>query len=98
MRIRRLTTVLLMFGLVAPGCCWSPPSAPPAPADKCTPADEPTADTVTNSINGLPPLQQGAWREVSRGHAYNCRLYWVQLSGGTEPTAPQHLLFFDRNT
>ena len=25
-------------------------------------------------------------------------MYWVQVSAGTDPAAPQHLLFFDRNT
>src|SRR5512146_2295655 len=98
MRLRRLTAVLLMFGLVAAGCGWKPPSAPPPSPDTCTPADGPTADTVTSAINGLAPAAQGAWKEAGRGHARNCRLYWVQVSAGTDPAAPQHLLFFDRNT
>jgi hypothetical protein len=98
MRFRRLTVVVLMFGLVAAGCGWSPPSAPPPSPDTCTPADGPTVDTVTSAINGLSPAPQGAWKEVTRGHTKNCRLYWVQLSAGSDPAAPQHLLFFDRNT
>ena len=98
MRSRQLTAVLLMFGLVSSGCGWSPPGAPPQPPDKCTPADGPTADTVTNAINGLAPAPEGAWREVANGHTRNCHLYWVQVGAGSNPTAPQHLLFFDHNT
>jgi LppP/LprE lipoprotein len=97
MRVRLLTAVLLTFGLIATGCGFKPPSAPPVPPDKCTPTDSPTADTVTNAINALPPASQGAWREVARGHTYNCHLYWVQASAGNDPKAPQQLLFFDRN-
>ncbi|MGB8506134.1 LppP/LprE family lipoprotein [Mycobacterium sp.] len=98
MCVRRLTAVLLMFGFVAAGCGWKPPSAPPPSPDKCTATDGPTADTVTSAVDGLSPAAGGAWREVGRGHTANCRLYWVQVSAGTDPAAPQHLLFFDRNT
>ena len=94
---RRLTAVLLIFGFVAAGCGWKPPSAPAPSPDKCTPADGPTAETVTTAVNGLAPAG-AAWREVGRGHTSNCRLYWVQVSAGTDPAAPQQLLFFDRNT
>lgn len=97
MPARRLTAVLLMFGLVA-GCGWKPSSAPPSPPDTCTPADGPTGDTVTAAVGGLTPETAGGWREVARGHTLNCRLYWVQVSAGNDPAAPQHLLFFDRNT
>lgn len=96
--MRRLTAVLLIFGFVATACGWKPSSAPPPSPDKCTPADSPTADTVTTAVNGLAPATGGAWREVSRGHTANCRLYWVQVSAGTDSAALQHLLFFDRNT
>jgi LppP/LprE lipoprotein len=98
MRFRRRTAVLLMFGLVAAGCGWSPPSAPPPAPDTCTLSDGPSPDTVTNSINGLAPAPQGTWKEVARGHTKNCRLYWVQTSAGTDPMAPQHLVLFDHNT
>ena len=97
MSVRRVTAVLLIFGLLA-GCGWRPSSAPPSPPDTCTPADGPTADTVTAAVNGLRPEAGGAWREVTRGHTLNCRLYWVQVSAGSDAAAPQHLLFFDRNT
>jgi hypothetical protein len=53
---------------------------------------------VTSAVNGLAPATQGAWKEVARDHTKNCRLYWVQVGAGTDPAAPQHLLFFDRNT
>jgi len=98
MRFRRLTApllVLLMFGLVA-GCGWSPPSAPPPQPDTCSPADGPTADTVSSAIKRLSPAS--GWSEAGRGHTHNCRLYWVQVSAGANAAAPQHLLFFDRNT
>jgi LppP/LprE lipoprotein len=98
MRFRRLAVGLLMAGLVAAGCGWSPPSPPPPSPDTCTAADGPTVDTVTSAINGLSPAPQGAWREATRGHTKNCRLYWVQVGAGTDPAAPQHLLLFDRNT
>jgi hypothetical protein len=98
MRLRLLSAVLLTVGLVAGGCGWSPPSAPPRPPDTCTPGDGPTPETVTNAINALPAAEQGPWHEIGRGHTYNCHFYWVQASAGTDPTAPQHLLFFDHNT
>lgn len=98
MSVRRLTAVLLIFGFVGAGCGWKPSSAPPPTPDKCTPADGPAADTVTTAVNGLAPAAGGAWREVARGHTGNCRLYWVQMSAGTDAAAPQQLLFFDRNT
>jgi LppP/LprE lipoprotein len=98
MRLRVLTAALLMFGLVATGCGWNPPSAPPPPPEKCTAAEGPAADTVTTAINALPPAPAGGWHEIARGHTYNCQLYWVQVSAGGDAKAPQHLLFFDRNT
>ena len=97
MHFRRLTGVLLMLALVA-ACGWSPPSAPPPSPDTCTPSDGPAAATVTSALTALGPAAHGAWKEVDRGHTKNCRLYWVQVGAGTDPAAPQHLLFFDRNT
>ena len=40
----------------------------------------------------------GAWREINRGHAPNCRLFWVQVTIGQDTAAPRHVLFFDCNT
>lgn len=98
MRLRLLAAVLLLLGLVAAGCGWSPPGGTPPPPDKCTPTDGPTAETVTLAIDGLPPAPGAVWREVARGHTQNCRLYWIQVAAGTDSAAPAHLLFFDRNT
>jgi hypothetical protein len=81
-------------GLLAVGCGWSPPGAPPPKADTCTPADAPSPPTVQQA---LAPFGAG-WREVSRGHTADCRLNWVQVSSGTQADAPQQVLFFDRNT
>ena len=99
MRLRGLTAALLFFGLVAAGCGWSPPSAPPPQPDTCSPSDGPSDETVRQAIAGLPPAQGGAtWREIGRGHAANCRLYWVQVTSGGDSTAPPQVLFFDCNT
>jgi LppP/LprE lipoprotein len=88
---------MLLLGLIAAGCGWKPPSAPQEP-DTCKPTDAPAADTVTAAITGLPRLNGATWREIGRGHTKDCRLYWVQVSAGTDSTAPQHVLLFDRNT
>jgi hypothetical protein len=99
MQFRGLMAVLLFLGLVASGCGWSPPSAPPPQPDKCTPTDGPTPDTVSSAIAALPPPAPGVtWTEIARGHTKNCRLYWVQVSTDTDSASPSHLLFFDRNT
>jgi LppP/LprE lipoprotein len=98
MRLRRVTAHLLMFGVVAAGCGWRPSSAPPPEADTCAPADGPAADTVTAAIIELAPESGETWRKAGSGHTKNCRLYWVQVSAGTDSAAPQHLLLFDGNT
>jgi len=91
--------ILMLPGLVASGCGWRPPSAPPSEPNKCAPSDGPTPETVTSAIDTLPPPPfQTAWREAARGNATNCRLYWVQISADTGIEAPQEVLFFDRNT
>jgi hypothetical protein len=67
--------------------------------DTCTDADGPTPDTVRLAIATLPVATPGSgWTEAARGHARNCRLYWVQVKP-TNATAssPAQLLFFDRN-
>jgi hypothetical protein len=93
-----VAVAVLMSALVAGGCGWSPPGTPPPEPDKCTAADGPTAETDTNAINSLPQVPPGPWVETARGHTKNCHLYWVQVSAGKDPTAPQHLLLFDHNT
>jgi hypothetical protein len=99
MHFRGLTAVLLLLGLVAAGCGWSPPAGPPPKPDTCAGSDGPSDATVQKAITALPPAPGGtAWRDVSQGHTPNCRLYWVQVSGGTDPAAPQQVPFFDRNT
>ncbi|HEX7427072.1 MAG TPA: LppP/LprE family lipoprotein [Mycobacterium sp.] len=95
MRLSRLIAVLMTLGVVAVGCGWSPPSAPPTTSVACTQADGPTAETTQQAVASLP---QGAqWRETSRGHTPNCRLNWVVVSAGDASDSPQQVLFFDRN-
>jgi LppP/LprE lipoprotein len=94
MRLSRLMAMLLTLGLIAAGCGWSPPGAPPPKV--CAESDDPSADTVQQSIAGLGA---GAWFETARGYAGNCRLHWVQAAqSNTGPDRPQQVLFFDRNT
>jgi hypothetical protein len=84
-------------GLIAAGCGWSPPGAPPPKPDTCKPTDGPTADTVAREIAALG--EPGSpWTELASGHTANCRLYWVQI-GPTraEQNSPQQVLFFDHN-
>lgn len=89
--------MLLSAGLIAVGCGWSPPSAPPPQPDTCTPADGPSPDTVQQEIAGTPG--GAAWVETGSGHTPNCRLYWVQISPvNPAPNSPQQVLFFDRQT
>lgn len=96
----RLTAMLLLIGLVAVGCGWSPPAGQQPGPDTCTEADGPAAATVQQAIAGLPAVSPGnQWKETQRGHARNCRLYWVQVSvTGASASSPQQVLFFDRNT
>jgi hypothetical protein len=98
MQFRGLMAVLLFIGLVAAGCGWSPPSAPPPKPDTCSPSDGPSDATIQSAIANLTPPGGTAWRETGRGHTTNCRLYWVQVTSAEDPAAPQQLLFFDRNT
>ena len=100
MRLLSPTAVLLAtMALVAAGCGWSPPSAPPTKADTCTAAEGPTADTVNYELAKLPARAGAQWKETARGHTTNCRLYWVQVSPtDTAPDRPQQVLFFDHNS
>jgi LppP/LprE lipoprotein len=95
MWLPRLIAVLSTLGLLAVGCGWSPPSAPPPKTQACAPSDAPGAETVQEAIAGLPPGQQ--WRESSRGHTPDCRLNWVVVGVGDASDRPQQVLFFDRN-
>jgi hypothetical protein len=93
-RASRSIAVVPALGLIAAGCGWSPPSAPPPKA--CSPSDGPSAQTADQAITGLG---HGAWAEVTRGYVGNCRLHWVQAAlAGTASDRPQQVLFFDRNT
>ncbi len=99
MRLVSLLTAALSIVLLAAGCGWSPPSAPPRQADTCTAAEGPTADTVNAELAKLPaPADGEQWKETARGHTTNCRLYWVQVSpDSTMPDRPQQVMFFDHN-
>lgn len=95
----RLIASVAFVGLVAAGCGWSPPSAPPPKADTCAPSDGPSADTVAQQIAKLPAPKQGEWKQVKDGHTSNCRLYWVQVAQtNPQPNSEGQLLFFDRQT
>jgi hypothetical protein len=69
-------------------------------SDNCSDADGPAANTVRLAIATLPQATPGSgWTEDARGHARNCRLFWVRV----KPTAasavsPEQLLFFDHNS
>ncbi len=96
MRPSRLIVVLMTLGLFATGCGWSPPSPPATSTQACGSSDAPNPDTVQQAIASLP---QGAqWKEVSRGHAPDCRLNWVVVGSGDAFDSPHQVLFFDRNT
>jgi len=99
MRLLILSAATLSVAVLAVGCGWSPPSAPPTKADSCTAAEGPTADTVNYELAKLPPRAGAQWKETARGHTTNCRLYWVQVSPtDTAPDRPQQVLFFDHNS
>ena len=93
LRIRHLASVLLTLGVTVAGCGWSPPA--PAPTSSAAAADcgpRPTAQDVEAEFALLPPAP---WREVSRGHASDCRLQWVVVTSGDQPDSLQQVLFFD---
>jgi hypothetical protein len=54
---------------------------------------------VQNAIAALPIATPGSrWVEAARGHAHNCRLYWVQVKpSNAMASSPDQLLFFDHN-
>ena len=96
MQLRTSMATLTTIGLIAAGCGWSPPSAPPTSSASCTQAEGPSADSVAYEINQLPAGQQ--WRETSRGHTADCQLHWVVVTVGDASDSPQQVLFFDHNS
>lgn len=105
---RTLLFLLSLGGLLAAGCGWSPPGAPPPQPDTCAPSDGPPAETVQQAIAGVAAPTGSSWRESATGHTADCRLYWVQITSRTRetteapaesaPDSPQQVLFFDRQT
>ena len=95
MRIFGVIAALLTLGLIAAGCGWSPPSAPPTTSVACGPAEGPDENTVTAEINKLPAAQ---WLEVVRGHTADCGLHWVVVTSGDASDSPGQVLFFDRKS
>lgn len=85
----RRFAVLLATGLLAAGCGWSPPAAPPTSTADCGPG--PTTDAVTSEFALLPPAP---WQESSRGHTADCRMFWVVVDSGDDADSPQQVLFF----
>ncbi|WP_102143902.1 LppP/LprE family lipoprotein [Mycobacterium hubeiense] len=95
MRLTRLIPVLMSMGLLAAGCGWSPPSAPPPKADTCKPSDGPSPETVQQAIAGV----DASWKQTANGHTADCRLHWVQIAADAPASnKPQQVLFFDRQT
>jgi hypothetical protein len=98
MRPSRLIAVLLTLGLIAVGCGWSPPAAPPTNTAGCTSGAGPAPDTVAYEVNQLPELPAGQkWRETASGHSADCGLHWVQVASGDASDSPQQVMFFDHN-
>jgi hypothetical protein len=96
MRPLRILATVSTMALIAAGCGWRPPSAPPTSSASCTQAEGPSADSVAHEINQLPAGQQ--WRETSRGHTPDCQLHWVVVGVGDASDSPQQVLFFDHNS
>jgi hypothetical protein len=92
MRPSRWITIVLV-GLLAVGCGWSPPSPPVTTSAGCTPADGPSADSVAAEIAKLPAAP---WIEVVSGHTADCSLHWVVVTSGDASDSPGQVLFFDR--
>jgi hypothetical protein len=95
MRTSRLIAVVLFLGLLAAGCGFNPPSAPPTTSAECTQAEGPSADTVAAEIAKLPAAQ---WIEILSGHTPDCTLHWVVVTAGDASDSPGQVLFFDRKT
>lgn len=95
--LTRLLAALMMTLLAG---CGQNPSGSTVSSSVCDDGEGPTDDTVTAAIEGLAQPPDGTWQEVSRGNTVDCRLHWVQAanSADTATSAPQVVLFFDRNT
>ena len=96
MRLLRILATVSTMALIAAGCGWSPPSAPPTSSASCTQAEGPSADSIAHEISQLPAGQQ--WRETSRGHTPDCQLHWVVVGVGDASDSPRQVLFFDHNS
>jgi hypothetical protein len=94
MRPSRLIAVLTL-GLIAAGCGFNPPSAPPTTSAACTKDDGPSEDTVAAEIAKLPAAP---WIEVISGYTADCTLHWVVVTSGDASDSPAQVLFFDRKT
>jgi hypothetical protein len=92
MRPSRLIAVLTL-GLIAAGCGFNPPSAPPTTSAACTKDDGPSEDTVAAEIAKLPAAP---WIEVISGYTADCTLHWVVVTSGDASDSPAQVLFFDR--
>jgi hypothetical protein len=94
MRPSRLIAVVFAC-LLASGCGFNPPSAPPTTSAACTEADGPSDDAVSAEIAKLPAAQ---WIEVVSGHTADCALHWVVVTSGDASDSPGQVLFFDRKS
>jgi hypothetical protein len=94
MRPSRLIAVLTL-GLIAAGCGFNPPSAPPTTSAACTKDDGPSEDTVAAEMAKLPAAP---WIEVISGYTADCTLHWVVVTSGDASDSPAQVLFFDRKT
>ena len=95
--MRGLTAVLLFFGLIAAGCGWSPPSAPPPSR---TPARRRTVP-ATRPFDRRSPVCRRPGGDVAEGQGPRRELPAVlgAVNGGAiDSDSPQQVLFFDRNT
>jgi LppP/LprE lipoprotein len=95
MRPFGLATAVLVLGLIAAGCGWSPPAPPPTSSATCTQADGPSGDAVAAEIAKLPAAP---WMEIVRGHTADCSLHWVVVTSGDASDSAGQVLFFNRTT
>jgi hypothetical protein len=91
----RLIAVVFVLGLISAACGYNPPAPTTTTSAGCTPADGPSADTITAEIAKLPAAQ---WTEIVNGHAADCSLHWVVVASGDASDSPGQVLFFDRKS
>ncbi len=88
--------------LITAGCGWSPPSAdrPGRSRTACTPAEGPTADTVTHEVTKLPAATAGAVAVKPRaGTPPTAACTGYRSARVTpRPTVRGQVLFFDHNS